>query len=264
MRGVVAAVLKRMNTGIPFSRFTTVSAGNMAQAVAAVARDLGMPAIAVVPDSAPQVKIDAIKALGAEIDRRPMAEVWELVENPTSKKDELLIHPLATPGILAGYGTIALELLEQVPDCDAVYIPFGVGGLTLGIATVLKLIAPHIRVICVETAAAPTLTTAILNGTSTFIPKGKTCVDAIGTPRVVPQALKFLEMVVDDTNVVSEVDVRTAVKLLFEYEQITVEGAAAAGFAAASSVSKFKNPVVIMTGQNINREVFADIVGKMA
>jgi threonine dehydratase len=259
MRGVRAAVLKRIDSNLPFERFMTISAGNMAQAVAAVARDLGKPVTAIVPDSAPKIKLEAIASLGAKIIRQPISEVWDLVENPTDKTDELLIHPLATPGILAGYGTIALELIEQVPDCDAVFIPFGVGGLILGIAAILQIIAPHIKIIAVETAAAPTFTLALKNGEPTLVQKGKTCADAIGTPRVVPAALNLLMELVDDTVVVTETEIRSAIKNLYQKAQIVVEGAAAAGVAAAVN-SKFKKPVVIVTGKNINPETFNEII----
>ena len=259
MRGVRAAVLKRVANQISFERLLTISAGNMAQAVAAVARDLGKPATAIVPDSAPAIKLDAIAGLGAEIIRKPMSEVWDLVEKPISNSSELLVHPLATSGVLAGYGTIALELIHQVPNCDAVFIPFGVGGLTLGIAKILKIIAPSIKIIAVETAAAPSLTLAFKNGEPTLVQKVKTCVDAIGTPRVVASAFRLLKELVDETAVVAEAEVLSAIKYLYIQENIVVEGAAAAGFAAAAG-SRFKHPVVIVTGKNINPETFNEII----
>ena len=182
-----------------------------------------------------------------------------MVEDPQFEDDVLLIHPLQTPGILAGYGTIAFEILAQMPECDAVFIPFGVGGLTIGIAAVLKHIAPHVKVICVETEAAPTLTAARAHGSSVAVRKGATVADAIGTPRVVPQAFDLINSLVDDTVLVGESRLKRQLRDLFVFQHITVEGAAAAACAAACD-SSFLNPVAIMTGKNINPDILQAIV----
>lgn len=259
MRGVRAAVEARLNRGGSIKTLQTISAGNMAQAVASCARNLGVPALALVPDSAPAIKMAAIQALGATLVQKPMADIWGMVEDPKFDDDVLLIHPLQTPGILAGYGTIALELLAQVPDCDAVFIPFGVGGLTLGIAAVLKRVVPHIKVICVETEAAPTLTAARARGVPVTVRKGATIADAIGTPRVLPEAFGLLQELVHDTVVVSESRLMRELRELFIYQKITVEGAAAAASAAAVD-SNYLRPVAIMTGKNINPDLFDSVV----
>lgn len=259
MRGVRAAVERRLARGESINAFHTISAGNMAQAVAACARNMSIPAVALVPDSAPAIKTAAIEALGARLVQKPMSAIWSMVEAPIFADDVLLIHPLQTPGILAGYGTIALELIEQVPNCDAVFIPFGVGGLTLGIAAILRRIAPHIKIIAVETEAAPTLTAARMHGGPVAFQKSATIADAIGTPRVVPHVFGLLEEMVDDTVVVSEPRLRRQVRDLYTQHHLTVEGAAAAAAAAAAD-SPFMSPVAIITGKNINPEILESIV----
>lgn len=239
----------------------TVSAGNMAQVVAAKAKELGVRAIAIVPDSAPHVKTDVIKALGAELCRKPMAEVWHLVENPHAEVDGLLIHPLITEGILAGYGVIALEIaaLEEKPD--AIFIPFGVGGLTLGVASIIRSILPQIRIICVELEAAPTLSLALRAGEPVYVQKSPSCADAIGTPRVVPAVLDLIkaQALIDEVVTASEVQIKSAMRDLYFSHGIRSEGAAAAGYAAALA-SQFERPIVIMTGRNVNGGVLEEIL----
>lgn len=260
MRGVRSAVDHHQNTRGRVQSMITISAGNMAQAVAACAKQLNINAIAMVPDTAPQIKTAAIESLGATLERKSMNEIWQMVEAPVFDEVNLMIHPLLTPGVLAGYGTIALEFIGQVPDCDAVFIPFGVGGLTLGVAAILKQIAPQIKIVCVETEAAPTLTLARQYGESIMVQKKATCADAIGTPRVVPFVLEVLNSLIDDTVVVSELALRDHLRYLYSAHGILVEGAAAAAFAAASQ-SKYKRPVAVMTGQNISSELLHEIVG---
>lgn len=251
MRGVRSAIEHRLRNQLPISAIETISAGNMAQAVAACGRTMNIPVTAIVPETAPKIKTDHIEQLGATLVRKPMQDVWNLIEHPQAADDVLLIHPLITPGILAGYGAIALELLEQVPKCDAVYIPFGVGGLTLGVASVLRQLAPSVKIICVETAAAPTLTAARKNGASTLVGKAPTIADAIGTPRVVPFAFNILCELIDDTVVVEESDLANAMQRIYRRHGAVIEGAAAAAY-AASLTSPFKNPVALITGKNID------------
>jgi threonine dehydratase len=266
LRGVANAVhqYKRRYQVNP-KRLHTISAGNMAQAVASVARDLGIEVTAVVPDSAPEIKIQAIISFGAKVIRRPMAEVWSMIENPEYLEDQLLIHPLTTPGILAGYGVIALEIMQLNEMPEAVLIPFGVGGLTLGIAGVLKKLSPKTKIICIETEAASTLSEAIKANEPVYVTKTKTIADAIGTPRVVPKVLELIKenSLIDGTIVVTESQVVQAIKDLYLNHNIIAEGAAAAGYAAAQ-VSAFERPLVVMTGRNIHERDFRSIIGAMA
>lgn len=264
LRGVINALdhHHRQHGKIP-KRMITVSAGNMAQAVAYIGKEINCPVKAIVPESAPRAKTDVIRAFGGDVEIRPMTEVWNYIENPLSDPEHLLIHPLVTPGILAGYSVIALEILEMPVRPDALFIPFGVGGLTIGIASILKMLAPEIAIICVETEACPTLQSAFQAGKPVYVTKGHTCADAIGTPRVVASCLELIKKfkLVDDVVSIAERDIRSAMSTLHLRHNVKVEGAAAASFAAAIN-SKFKRPMALLTGQNVNQDLFNDIISE--
>ena len=124
---------------------TTASAGNMAQGVAWRARELGIPCRVIVPDHAPRAKLDAVEALGAEVVAVTFDEWWRvIVEHTHPESRGLFIHPVCDPDVMAGNGTIGLELLEDLPDVDAVVVPFGGGGLSSGIASALRAKRPEV------------------------------------------------------------------------------------------------------------------------
>jgi threonine dehydratase len=140
----------------------TASAGNMAQGVAWTARTMNIPCTVIVPDHAPQTKLDAITRLGATFIKIPFADWWQvLVTRKFEGMKGLFVHPVSDPPVIAGNGTIGLEILEDLPDVDAVIVPYGGGGLISGIATAIKTIKPGVKVFAseVETAAplAPSL-----------------------------------------------------------------------------------------------------------
>jgi threonine dehydratase len=129
----------------------TASAGNMAQGVAWVARELGLPATIVVPEHAPEAKLAAIKRLGGVVRKLPYDQWWDaIVESRVTGMDGLFVHPVKDPAVMAGNGTIGLEIIEDVPDPDAVVIPYGGGGLTAGIGSAVKALRPETRIITVE------------------------------------------------------------------------------------------------------------------
>src|SRR5712692_8901223 len=126
----------------------TASAGNMAQGVAWAARALCVPATIVVPDSAPEAKLAAIERLGGRVLKRPYDDWWNvLVTGQVDGVDGLFVHPVADPAVMAGNGTIGLEILEDLPDPDAVIIPYGGGGLTAGIASAIRALRPETRIV---------------------------------------------------------------------------------------------------------------------
>lgn len=135
----------------------TCSAGNMAQGVAWNARRLGIPSTAVVPDHAPETKLAAIKRLGGEIIKVPFDEWWNvMVTHQYAGLDGLFVHPVSDPAVMAGNGTIGLEILEDLPDVDTIIVPYGGGGLSCGIATAVKALKPNTKIYAgeVETSAA--------------------------------------------------------------------------------------------------------------
>src|SRR4051812_22707750 len=129
----------------------TASAGNMAQGVAWGARELGVPCTVVMPDSAPQTKLDAVKRLGAVVLQVAYDDWWQtLADHGRAGVPGTFIHPVADRGVMAGNGTIGMEIVEDLPDVSAVLVPFGGGGLISGIATVVRELAPAARIIGCE------------------------------------------------------------------------------------------------------------------
>ncbi len=133
----------------------TASAGNMAQGVAWAARELGVPATIVVPEHAPEAKLAAIRRLGGQVRKVPYDDWWNIiVTSRVDGVDGLFVHPVQDPGVMAGNGTIGLEILEDLPDPDAVVIPYGGGGLTVGIGSALRALRPQVKIITAEPATA--------------------------------------------------------------------------------------------------------------
>src|SRR5215472_11799533 len=129
----------------------TASAGNMAQGVAWAARELGLPATILVPETAPETKIAAIERLGGTVRKLPYDDWWQtIVVGYADGIEGLFVHPVQDPGVMAGNGTIGLEILADLPDPDAVVIPYGGGGLTCGIASAIKARRPETKIITVE------------------------------------------------------------------------------------------------------------------
>ena len=143
----------------------TASAGNMAQGVAWTARELGIPATIVVPDHAPEAKLAAIERLGGRVLKIPYDAWWDvIVTSHLDGLDGLFVHPVQDPAVMAGNGTIGLEILEDLPDPDAVVIPYGGGGLTTGIASAVKALRPGTKIITAEPDTAAALAAAFAAG----------------------------------------------------------------------------------------------------
>jgi threonine dehydratase len=166
----------------------TASAGNMAQGVAWAAREAGVPATIVVPEHAPETKLAAIERLGGRVLKVPYDEWWQTIEQSRHEGVEgLFIHPVQNERVMAGNGTIGLELLEDLPDLGAVLIPFGAGGLTAGIASALKAKRPGVRVYAVEPETAAPLGRSLAEGAPQEVEYSPSFVDGAGAPLVLPQ-----------------------------------------------------------------------------
>ena len=169
----------------------TASAGNMAQGVALAARLRGVPATIVVPEHAPEAKLAAIARLGGRVIKVPYERWWQtLVDGGFPGESGMFVHPVADPRVMAGNGTIGLELLEQLDDFDAVVVPYGGGGLFTGIASAVKAHRPDVKVYAVEPAtAAPVTATLAAGGTPTSVEYVPSFVDGSGRARVDPVRL---------------------------------------------------------------------------
>lgn len=245
-------------------KIAAASAGNMAQAVAYLAKNLGMPCRIFVPDSAPEVKKEAIRQLGATLTELPFHEVWEMVKNPPRQANELFVHPVFTPGLLQGYGTIAEEILRDAPDADAVIVPFGVGGLTLGIARALRRLGSKATVFACEPISAAPFHASRKAGRPTLINRIPSFVDAIGTPEVLPEVFREAVELNVESLVVSLAEIKTALRTLAVQHKLICEGAGAAALAGAEQLARtsgYRRIVGVLTGGNISPVTLNEILG---
>src|SRR5436309_10516040 len=164
------------------------SAGNMAQGVAWSARELGVPAVMVVPDHAPATKLAAIERLGGRIVKVPFDRWWQVIqEHSFPGIDGLFIHPVSDRAVMAGNGTIGLEILEDLPDVDTIIIPYGGGGLSCGIASAVRALRPATRIVACEVATAAPLAPSLAAGTPQRVEYRASFVDGMGGPFVLEQ-----------------------------------------------------------------------------
>jgi threonine dehydratase len=238
----------------------TASAGNMAQGVAWVARELGVPATIVVPEHAPQAKLDAIERLGGRVLKLPYGEWWNVIV--TSRVDGvegLFVHPVQDPGVMAGNGTIGLEVLEDLPDPDAVVIPYGGGGLTVGFARAGKALRPGTKIFTAEPATGAALAAAFAAGQPTDVDYQASFVDGSGSRRVLDTMWPLVTPLVDEALSIPVAEVAAAVRLLAERARVVAEGAGALALAAALSGRAGSGKVVcIVSGGNINLSTLAE------
>ena len=240
----------------------TASAGNMAQGVAWVARSLGVPATIAVPEHAPEAKLAAIERLGGRVLKVPYDEWWNaIVTSRVDGVDGLFVHPVQDPGVMAGNGTIGLEILDDLPDVEAVVIPVGGGGLTVGIASAIKAVKPGTRIYTAEPATGAALMEALKAGGPVDVPYEPSFVDGSGSRRVLDPMWPLLESLVDEAFAVSIADTATAVRTLAERLRVIAEGAGALSTAAALAGHAGAGKVVcIVSGGNINLAKLAEIL----
>src|SRR5437764_5313557 len=202
----------------------TASAGNMAQAVAWQARERGLPCTVVVPDTAPRTKLDAVERLGARIVKVP-PETWFEVFRTRSYPgmDGLFVHAFSDPAVMAGNGTIGLEILEDLPEPDAVPVPFGGGGLSCGIASALRARAPGCEVYACEVETAAPVAASFAAGEQVQVAYTPTFVDGIGAPTLFPEMWQLARQLLDGSLVVTLAEVAAAIRLLAERNRVIAE-----------------------------------------
>jgi threonine dehydratase len=240
----------------------TASAGNMAQGVAWNARRLGVRCRVVVPDHAPRAKLDAIERLGGEVVPVPFARWWQvLVEHRFPGLDGLFIHPVCDAAVIAGNGTIGLEILDELPDVDAVLVPYGGGGLSCGIASALAALAPEARVHACEVETAAPLAASLRAGSPQEIEYRASFVDGIGGRSLLAEMWPLASKLLAGSIVVSLAEVAAAIRLLAQRSRVVAEGAGAASVAAALSGKVQKRKVVcVVSGGNIDAAKLAKIL----
>jgi threonine dehydratase len=228
----------------------TASAGNMAQGVAYCARRLGVPATIVAPDTAPATKIRAVERLGGRAILVPFADWWRTFETR------------AYPGVDATFiHAIAMELIEDLPDLDAVVIPWGGGGLSCGIAAVLRELKPGVRIYAAEVDTGAPLAASLAAGEPRTVEHTPSFVDGISAKVVFPAMFERARKLLDGSIVVTLDQAAQAMKLVAERNRVIMEGAAACAVAAALSGRAGSGKVVaIVSGGNIDLDLFARLV----
>jgi threonine dehydratase len=240
----------------------TVSAGNMAQGVAWAGRELGLPATIAVPEHAPQAKLDAIERLGGRVVKLPYDDWWQaMLTSRVDGVDGLFIHPVQDEAVMAGNGTIGLEILDDLPDPDAIVIPFGGGGLTVGIASAIRAMLPEVKIYTAEPATGAALAAALAAGEPTDVEYTPSFVDGAGSRRVLDPMWPRVRPLVDDAFGVPIADVAAAVRLLAARAHVVAEGAGALAVAAALAGRAGTGKVVcIVSGGNINPGKLSEIL----
>lgn len=232
----------------------TASAGNMAQGVAWCARKLGIPCTVIAPATAPETKISAIERLGGRVIKVSFDEWWRAFEERAYPGvDGAFIHAFDDRDVMAGNGTIALEILEDLPDVEAVVIPWGGGGLTCGIASALRSLRPACKIFTAEVATAAPLAASIAAGVPTEVNYQPSWVDGIGAKAVFPQMFERARNLIDGTLVADLGSVAEALRLMVQHNHIVAEGAGACPFACALSGGAGTGKIVcIVSGGNID------------
>jgi threonine dehydratase len=239
----------------------TASAGNMAQGVAYCARRLNIPATVIAPDTAPETKLRAVERLGGRIIKTPFDQWWRAFETRSFPGVEAtFIHAFDDPNVMAGNGTIGLELIEDLADVDAVVVPWGGGGLACGIAAVVKALKPSVRVYGAEVATAAPLEASLKAGTPQVVDYQPSFVDGIGSKTVFPGMLREAQGLLDGSIVVTLEEVASAIRLVAERNRVIAEGAAGCAVAAALSGKAGSGKIVaIVSGGNIDLKKFCEI-----
>lgn len=240
-----------------------MSAGNHAQAVAYHAADLGIAATIVMPVMTPFVKVAATKAYGAEVllDGETISEAQARAEAEARKRGLIWVHPYDDPHVIAGQGTIALEMLEEVPGLDMLVIPIGGGGLISGIATAAKAIKPAIDIVGVESALYPSFWNAIRGEQLPL--GGATLAEGIAVKNVGALTLPIVRALVSSIVLVDEVHIERAVNAYLTLQKAMAEGAGAAGLAAMlAEPARFagKRVGLVLCGGNIDPRILASIM----
>jgi threonine dehydratase len=232
----------------------TASAGNMAQGVAWNARNMGVSCTVVVPETAPETKLEAITRLGGRIIKVPYDEWWQTFQTRTYRGvDATFVHAFDDLNVMAGNGTIGLEILEDLPDVDSIVIPWGGGGLSCGIAAGVRTLKPKCRIFAAEVETAAPLAASMAAGMPQSIEYQASFVDGIGSKTVFPQMFRLAQKLLDGSIVVSLEEVISALRLMAERNRIIAEGAGACPVASAITGKAGTGKIAcVVSGGNID------------
>ena len=243
------------------------SAGNHAQGVALAATSHGISSLICLPDNAPISKIEATKRYGADVClvEGVYDDAYRRALELRDEKGYTFIHPFDDEDVIAGQGTIGLEILDQLPDMDAVSVPVGGGGLISGVAYAIKHLAPHIKVYGVQANGAPSMLDSISHGKIERLPSVRTIADGIAVKEPGLHTFDLCQKYVDEIVSVSDDEISTAILTLIEQHKLIAEGAGAVSVAAAMFNKvpvKGKKVVCLVSGGNIDVTILSRVIGR--
>lgn len=248
---------ERLSRGV-----VTASAGNFGLGVAFAGRARGVSVTVHAPDTAARTKLQKLRALGATVVEHSFDEWWKIMSTRrVGASDEPLIHPVCETPVVVGNGTIGLELARQWPEAEVVIVPYGGGGLCVGIALALKALGRATRVIACEVESSTPLASARKRGQPVAVTRGASWIDGIGSQSVLPDMWPLVSKVIDDVVVVKQCEAEVALRSLARAGHLIVEGAAAVAVAAAMR-PQFRNSrvVAVLSGGNIDMPTFTRLL----
>ena len=261
VRPIGNAVLSRDCSVLARGIYTS-SSGNSALGLAWMARKLGIGATAVVPENAPEAKLVGLRKLGAQIIMLPYAQWWQVIETGHHEGlDGLYVDAVRDPAALAGDGTIGVEIAEDAGELDAVFIPFGGGGLASGIACALKALRPSVKIVVCELASAQPLKAALSAGRPVTVQAAPGFVSGVGYSRVLPEMWALVSSLVDEVVTVTLDQVKAAIRVMVATNHVVAEGAGAVSVAAALyGAHSHRRVCAVVSGGNLDPAQLAEIV----
>jgi threonine dehydratase len=243
-----------------------VSAGNFAAALAFGARMAGVRATVVMPQTAPRSKIAATEGYGAEVVLVDGQRLMEGMEEVQRKGGQTFIHPFDNPHVIAGHGSIGLELAEDLPDVEAVVVPVGGGGLISGTATALKTLIPGVVVVGVEPEGSNVVSQSLAAGRPVSLERFQTVADGLNAPWSAPNSFAIVRRLVDEVVTVSDEEIVRAMALILERTKLLVEPAGAAAVAALLNgrvpATAGRRTVAILSGGNVDMSRLGDLMAQ--
>lgn len=261
LRGAYNALVRRLERE-DLREASTLSAGNMSQAVAWSARRLGLASTAIMPAGAPESKIAATRAYGAEVEFIPRDQMFAAMDDGRFNDRPGFVHPFDDHDVVAGHGTIGLEIVQDLPEVDTVIVPVGSGGLLVGVASAVKELRPEVRVLGVQPEGACGFAVSFVAGEPRTM-EGSTFVDGAGAPFVMQAMFAALLRLADGCLTVSDDETRDAMRQLAVENKLIAEGAGAMSVAAALNlpVGERGRTVCIVSGGSVDAQVLAGIIG---
>jgi len=243
--------------------FSTFSAGNTARSLGYVAQIYGVSCRSILPEYAPANKVEALRNLGVETLLVSFDEMikWVFAEG-WKRESYAFLHPWTEPKMIAGHGTIGLEIIEDLPDVQTVFVPVGGGALIVGVGGAVKELKPSVRIVGVQTRSYPSLQASFQAGKPVWIDPKPTICDGVAVPFVADQMYPLLRKIVDDVVTVPEEKVKAAIKQLMLKNKLIVEGAGALSIAAALEMPAERRgkTICLATGGSIGPEALSMII----